>query len=92
MPDGTPGYRPGRDDTRWGKVQRELRAEWALVTFEHELGESMRLNERYGGRWHVWFVAQGTDTVEWLARPAGQGEPLLTAPTAEQLVALIDQQ
>ena len=82
----------GRDDTRWAKVGRELAAEWALITFEPELAASADLNERYGGRWHVWFVAQGTDTVEWLARPDGGGEPLLSAATAEGLADLIDQQ
>jgi hypothetical protein len=81
----------GRDDTRWSKVGRELAAEWALVTFEPELAASADLNERYDGRWHVWFVAQGTDTVEWLARRSGTADPPLSAPTTDQLVALIEQ-
>jgi hypothetical protein len=104
------GYRPGRDDTRWSKLERDLAAErrqsppltddqagrelvadWALITFEPELEASADLNERYAGRWHVWFVAQGTDTVEWLARPAGQGEPLLSAPTSGELAGQIDE-
>jgi hypothetical protein len=93
------GYRPGRDDTRWAKLERDLAAErraadaadWALATFEPQLAASAELNERYAGRWHCWFVAQGTDTVEWLARPAGQGEPLLSAPTAAELAVMIDE-
>ncbi|HEV3291462.1 MAG TPA: hypothetical protein VG123_20985 [Streptosporangiaceae bacterium] len=85
------GYRPGRDDTRFGKLERELAANWALEAFEPQLAASADLNERYAGRWHCWFVAQGTDTVEWLARPAGQGEPLLSAPTAAELAVMIDE-
>ena len=86
-----PGHRPGRDDGKFAKLGRELAAEWALVTFEAELGTAMRLNEQLAGRWHVWFVAQGADTLEWLARPAGGGDPLLCALDAEVLAAQIEQ-
>lgn len=91
------GHSRGRDDTRWAKLERELAAErdmsgWLLEHYEPQLAASADLNARYDGRWHVWFVAQGTSTVEWLARPAGNGEPLLSAATPEELVQLIDQQ
>ena len=85
------GHGLGRDDTRWGKVQRELAAEWAMVTYEAELAASADLNARYTGRWHIWFEA-GADTLLWVARPMAGGEPRLSAPTAEGLAELIDQQ
>ena len=85
-----PGYQPGRDDTRWGKVGRELAAEWALVAFAAELGASADLNGRFAGRWHVWFEAEGSDAVQWLARPLAGGSRL-SAATADELAAKIEE-
>jgi hypothetical protein len=85
------GYRPGRDDTRWSKLERELAAAQRADPFEPYLARAAELNDQLAGRWHVWFVAQGTSTVEWLARPVGNGDPLLSAATADLLVAQIEE-
>jgi hypothetical protein len=87
------GYRPGRDDTRWDKLARDLHSEAiqaALGAYDAELRRSAELNDQLAGRWHVWFVSV-SGSVEWLARPAGNGEPLLSAATADLLVAKIDE-
>ena len=87
------GYRPGRDDTRWSKLARDLHQEAiqaALGAYDGELRRSAELNTALAGRWHVWFVSL-SGVVEWLARPAGGGDPLLSAETADQLVGLIEQ-
>jgi hypothetical protein len=84
-------YHPGRDDTRWGKLARELGAARTLADYEVHVARSAAMNRELAGCWHVWFVALG-GAVEWLARPAGQGEPLLSAWTADELAALIEAQ
>lgn len=95
------GYSRGRDDCRWSKLSRELAAErqerevmtrWLLEHYEPQLAASADLNERYAGRWHCWFVAQGTDTVEWLARRSGTTDPPISAATADLLAVLIENQ
>ena len=89
-------YRPGRDDTRFGKLARELHAETAAflaATAHHgDLCQSAELNERLAGRWSAWFCARSGAPTLWLARPVGGGEPLLTAPSSGELLALIDKQ
>jgi hypothetical protein len=84
------GYRPGRDDTRWSRLGREMAADWALLAFEAELAASADLNDRFAGRWHCWVVVL-SGAVEWLARPAGNGEPLLSAATADLLAVRIEE-
>jgi hypothetical protein len=90
---GPGSYRPGRDDTRWAKLARDLHQEAiqaALGAYDGELNRSAELNTAYAGRWHIWFVALA-GSVEWLARPAGNGEPLLSAWSADELVAKIEE-
>ena len=85
-------YHPGRDDTSLDRLQRQLTAEWALVTFGPELETASALNARYDGTWHIWFSAQGTDSVEWSAKTIRGGQVLLTAATPEELVAKIEEE
>ena len=66
-----PGYRPGRDDTRFGRLARELHAETsaylAAITHMPDIELSADLNELLTGRWAVWFEATGPSTL-WKAR------------------------
>lgn len=87
-------YRPGRDDTRFGRLARELHAETSayLAALAHspDLIRSAELNEQLEGCWSVWFEATG-GTIRWLGSPAGGGR-LLEAASADELVAKIEEE
>jgi hypothetical protein len=86
-------YSPGRDDTKFGRLARELHAETSayLAALGHlpDIEMSADLNNRLAGRWAVWFEATGPSTV-WKARPASGG-PLLTADSSDELLARIEE-
>jgi hypothetical protein len=86
-------YHPGRDDTRFGRLARELHTETAayLAACAHapDLELSAELNDLLTGRWAVWFEATGGVTL-WKARPASGGR-LLTAGSSTELLALIEE-
>jgi hypothetical protein len=87
-------YSPGRDDTRFGKLARELHAETSayLAALGHlpDLEASADLNDRLKGRWAVWFEAVTGSPTVWKGRPASGGA-LLTADSSAELLALIEE-
>jgi hypothetical protein len=89
-----PTYRPGRDDTRFGRLARELHAETSayLAAISHlpDIEMSADLNELLTGRWAVWFEATGSSTL-WKARRTSGG-PVLTADSSTELLAQIQQE
>jgi hypothetical protein len=86
-------YSPGRDDTKFGKLARELHAETSayLAAIGHlpDIEASADLNDRLAGRWAVWFEATGS-SILWKGRPASGGA-LLTADSSAELLALIEE-
>ena len=63
-----------------------------LLDYGAILARAVELNDRYAGRWHVWFVALAGE-VEWLARPFDAepvGEPELSAWSADELIEQIE--
>jgi hypothetical protein len=86
-------YHPGRDDTKFGRLARELHAETAayLAACAHapDLELSAELNDLMAGRWAVWFEATGPSTL-WKARRTSGG-PILTADSSTGLLALIEE-
>jgi hypothetical protein len=89
-----PTYRPGRDDTRFGRLARELHAETSayLAALGHlpDIEMSADLNERLAGRWAVWFEATTGSPTVWKGRPTAGGA-LLTADSSDELLALIEE-
>jgi hypothetical protein len=87
-------YQPGRDDTKFGRLARELHAETAayLAAAAHhpDLARSAELNEQLAGKWAVWFEATGP-RIRWLGRSHRTGA-LLAAPSPEELVAKIEEE
>ena len=87
-------YRPGRDDTRFGRLARELHAQTSafLAATAHlpDLEQSADLNELLRGRWAVWFEATGSTTL-WKARRTSGG-PVVTADSSTGLLAQIEEE
>jgi hypothetical protein len=88
-------YKPGRDDTRFGRLARELHAETAayLAACAHlpDLELSADLNELLRGRWAVWFEATTGSSTLWRARRTSGGR-LLTADSSTGLLAAIEEE
>jgi hypothetical protein len=87
-------YSPGRDDTKFGKLARELHAETsaylAAITHMPDIELSADLNDRLAGRWAVWFEATGSTTL-WKGRRTSGG-PMLTADSSDELLAKIEEE
>jgi hypothetical protein len=79
----------GRTDAQmFAAFVAEHAAERALIDYGECLEIAIGLNERYAGRWRVWFVALA-GSVEWLARPADAepvGEPTFSAWSPGELI------
>jgi len=85
-------YRAAMDD-----ALRQLAADVGVPAYLLDYGGllalAVELNDRYAGRWHIWFVALAGE-VEWLARPGGPepvGPATLSAWSADDLVGQIEQ-
>jgi hypothetical protein len=87
-------YHPGRDDTSFGRLARELHAETAayLAACAHapDLDQSAGLNELLTGKWAVWFEATTGSPTVWKARRTSGG-PIVTASSSTALLALVEE-
>jgi hypothetical protein len=85
-------YRAAMDDAL-RQLADDVGVPHYLLDYGALLALAVELNDRYAGRWHVWFVAVGGE-VEWLARRADAepvGEPELSAWSSADLVEQIEQ-
>lgn len=85
-------YRAAMDDAL-RQLAREVGVPAALLDYGSILARAVELNDRYAGRWHVWFVALA-GSVEWLARPFDAepvGEPQVSAWSVGELIEQIEQ-
>jgi hypothetical protein len=80
-------YRAAMDDAL-RQLADDVGVPAGILNYGAMLARAVELNERFAGRWHVWFIALA-GRVEWLARPADaepHGEPTFSAWSPGELI------